>query len=59
MLFGQILCLQVLCVLYFVELRPASCSWTGMPSEFPIHNAVAPLSADTQLPVTRPIESVL
>ena len=57
--FGQILCLPVLYVLYFVELQPASCSWIGMPSEFPIHNVAAPLSVDTRLPVTRPIESVL
>jgi hypothetical protein len=56
--FGQILCPPVPCALYFVELQPASCSWTGMPSGFPVHSAVAPLSSDTELPVTRPIGSV-
>lgn len=56
--FGQTLCLPVPCAPYFVELQPASCSWTGMPSGFPVHSAVAPLSSDTELPVTRPIGSV-
>lgn len=57
--FGQILCLPVPCAPYFAGLQPASYSWTGMPSGFPVHSVTVPSSADTQLPVTHPVGSVI